>query len=139
MASGHPGPQSTVIYNFVRSTLGASGAAVLDFYVLNSLWINGLVLLYALLVVLSRRTFDLSRQSLVASLQSRYGREFEGEKPRSVLKALKKIGIPWDQALGSSSFPFMAPPGSIRIYSKNPATLQKLLPLEKLADLLVKP
>ena len=128
-----------MIFSFIRATLGTSGTAVLDFYIANSIWINGLIFLYAFVVVLARRAFDLSRQSLIASLQSQYGQQFEQKRLGSVLKTLKKTSIPWDQALGRSSFPFMTPPDSIWIYPKNLATLQKLLPLEKLAELLMKP
>ncbi len=131
--------QTTMIFSFIRATLGTSGTAVLDFYIANSIWINGLIFLYAFLVVLARRTFDLGRQSLIASLQSQCGQQFEQKRPGSILKKLKKISIPWEKALGHSSFPFMTPPGSIWIYPKNRATLQKLLPLEKLAELLMKP
>ena len=128
-----------MIYAFIRATLGTSGAAVLDFYIANSIWINGLILLYALLVVFARRSFDLCRQLLLSSLQSRYGHQFEQKGSGFVLKTLKKTSIPWEQALGHGSFPFMTPPGSIWIYPKNLTTLQKLLPLEKLAELLMKP
>jgi hypothetical protein len=89
-------------------------------------------------VVLARRTFDLSRESLVASLQSQYGAQFDQKRPGAILKVLGKSSIPWDQALGRSSFPFMTPPGSIWIYPKNLATFQRFLPLEKLAELLKK-
>ncbi|HLO16023.1 MAG TPA: hypothetical protein VK206_14415 [Anaerolineales bacterium] len=125
-----------MIYAFIRATLGPLGVAVLDFYIANSIWINGLILLYALLVVLARHTFERSCQSLIRVLQSQYGQQFEQGKQKSILKTLKKISIPWDQAVGSSSFPFMASPGSIRIYPKNASTFQRLLPLEKLAELL---
>lgn len=128
-----------MIYSFIRGMLGTSGDAVLDFYIAYSLWINGLIFLYAFLVVLARHTFDLSRQSLIISLQGEYSQKFEQKRPGAVLKALKKISIPWDQALRCSSFPLISPPGSIRIYPKNTATLQKLLPLEKVAELLMKP
>jgi hypothetical protein len=128
-----------MIDGFIRATLGTSGAAILDFYIANSVWINGLILLYALLVVLARRTFDRSRQSLIASLQSRHGQQFEGRKPGAILKLLGMIPIPWDQALANSSFPFMTPPGSIWLYPRSPATLHKLLPPEKLAELLLEP
>jgi hypothetical protein len=130
---------SIMIYAFIRATLGTGGAAVLDFYVANSLWINGLIFVYAFLVVLARRTFDLSRKSLIASLQGQYGTQFEEKKAKSVLTMLRKTSIPWDEALGSSSFPFVTPPGSIRIYPRNLATLQRFLPLEALAELLAKP
>jgi hypothetical protein len=124
---------------FIRATLGPWGTAVLDFYISNSLWINGLILLYAFLVVLARRTFELGRHTLIASLRSSYDSQFEKKEPSAVLKVLEKINIPWDQALGSSYFPFVTPPGSIWIYPKSLVTIQKLLSLEQLAERLVKP
>jgi hypothetical protein len=127
-----------MIDGFIRGMLGTSGKAILNFYIANSIWINGLILFYALVVVLARRAFDASRQSLIASLQRQYGERFERKGPGSVLGALKKISIPWDQALEHTSFPLLSPPGSMWIYPKNPATLQKLLPLETLAELLLK-
>ena len=129
-------PKSIMIYAFIRATLGTAGAAVLDFYVANSLWINGLILLYALLVVFARRTFDLCQQGLVSSLQDQYGMQFQKQKSAPLLRILKTASIPWEHALGRSSFPFMTPPGSIRVYPKNLETFQRFLPLEKLAELL---
>jgi hypothetical protein len=125
-----------MIITFIRSTLGTFGSALLDFYVANSIWINGLILLYALLVALSRRSFDLSRQLLLSSLQSQYGKQFQKNRPGSVLKTLKNTSVPWEEALQRTSIPFMTPPGSIRIYPKNLETFQKFVPLEKLAELL---
>lgn len=126
-----------MIDGFIRGMLGSSGTAILDFYISNSFWINALILLYALAVVLSRRAFESSRQSLLAALQGKYGARLEHRGRDSMVGLLKKISIPWDQALMQIPFPFLSPPGSFRIYRKNPATLQKLLPLEELADLLV--
>ncbi len=129
-------PKTTMIFAFIRSTLGTFGNTLLDFYIANSIWINGLILLYALLVVVSRRSFDLSRQLLLSSLQSQYGQQFQKKRPESVLKTLKKTSIPWEEALRRTSIPFVTPPGSIRIYPKNLETFQKFMPLEKLAELL---
>jgi hypothetical protein len=123
---------------FIRGMLGTGGSAVLDFYLAHSIWINGLILLYALLVVLARRSFDLSSQSLIHSLRSKYGSQFERRGAGAVLKMLEKMSIPWDQALGNSPFPFLTPPGSIWIYPKSPVTLQKFLTLEQLAEHLAK-
>ena len=128
--------KTTMIYAFIRATLGTAGSSVLDFYVANSLWINGLLLLYALLVVFARRTFDLCQQRLVLSLKGQYGMQAEKQRPAPFLRALKNASIPWEHALSRSSFPFMTPPGSIRIYRKNLETFRRFLPLEKLVELL---
>ena len=125
-----------MIFGFIRSTIGTFGNALLDFYIANSIWLNGLLLLYALLVVFSRRSFDLSQQLLLSSLQSQYGKQLQKKRPGSVLKMLKETKIPWEEALQRTSIPFMTPPGSIRIYRKNLETFQKFVSLEKLAELL---
>lgn len=127
-----------MIDGFIRGTLGPLGVTILDFYIANSIWINGLILLYGLLVVLARRSFELSRQSLISALQSQHPQQFEHKKLASVLNTLKKINIPWEQSLESSSFPLIAPPGSILVYPKKLETFQKLLPLDKLAEILTR-
>jgi hypothetical protein len=128
-----------MIDSFIRGILGPLWSSVLDFYIANSLWINALLLLYALLVVLSRRTFDKSRQTLIESLQSQHGREWGQKKQASILKMLEKTSIPWGQALRCNAFPLITPPGSLLVYPKNPATFQRFLSLKKLAELLATP
>ena len=125
-----------MIYEFIRATLGTFGDVLLDFYIANDIWINGLVLLYGLLVVLARHSFNLGQQLILSSLQSQIGREFRQKNSGAILKTLKNTNIPWEVALKRSSFPFMTPPGSIRIYWKNLNTFQRFLPPEKLAELL---
>ncbi len=127
-----------MIIGLIRGTIGTWGSAILDFYVSNGLWINGFILLYALLVVLARRAFDLGWQSLVTSLQSQQGRQFVGKNWKSMIKAMESSNLPWDRVLGRNWFPFMTPPGSIWIYPKNRETFQKLLTPERLALLLPK-
>jgi hypothetical protein len=127
-----------MIDSFIRGILGPLGSRVLDFYIANGLWINGLLLLYALLVVLARRTFDLGRQFLVETIQKEYGPQIEHQKSESILKVLRNISIPWERAIGSSPFPLITPPGSMLVYPKNLATFQRLVPPEKIAELLVK-
>jgi hypothetical protein len=120
----------------VRSMLGTWGAALLDFYIANSLWINGLALAYALLVVFARRNYDLSLNSLLSSLKNKYGNQLQKKGAGTVLEMVKKADLPWDDALGRSKIPFLTPPRSIRLYRKNRETLQKLVTPEKLAELL---
>lgn len=121
---------------YIRSMIGSWGNALLDFYIVNSLWINAIILLYGLLVVLSRRNFDLSLQSLLATLQNQYGEQFTKKGPGSILRMLKKAAIPWAEALSKSRLPFITPPGRFWLYPKNIQTFQKFITLEKLVDLL---
>lgn len=128
-----------MIYGFIRAMLGTSGDAILDFYITNSLWINALILLYAVMVVLARYSYNLCQQLLISSIQNRYGPQFERKKASAILKVLQGNPVPWEQALRTSPFPFVTPPGSLRIYPKNLKTLQTLLPVERLAELVNEP
>ena len=121
---------------FIRSMIGSWGNHILDLYIANSLWINPLLLLYALLVVLSRRNYDSSLQSLLSALQKQYGEKFEKKSPGSIQNILKKTSLPWAEVLSKSWLPFITPPGSLWVYPKNIETFQKFITIEKLVEML---
>ncbi len=121
----------------VRSFIGEWGQRILDFYLDNSLWINGLVLLYFVIIVFARRNYRFIIISLVENLKVKYGSQLKGENPKQISKQLTRIDIPWDTALKTSSFPFITPPGGFRPYLKNEKTFHKLLSNETLAEVIV--
>ena len=120
---------------FIRSILGNWGNVLLDFYIANSLWINGIILLYALLVVLAHRNYKQITSSVVLFLNEKYGSQLQKKGKGSLVQMVKKARIPWNVILKKSWIPFITPPGSIRLYLSNEKTIDKLLPLEKIADL----
>lgn len=121
---------------FIRSMIGSWGNVILDFYITNSLWINALLLFYALLVVLSRHNFDNSLQLLIILLQEKYGEQISKKSSSSLLKMLRKADIPWENSLSNSILPFITPPGSLWLYPKTPKNFQKFVTTEKLAAFL---
>lgn len=121
----------------VRSFIGQWGQRILDLYLENSLWINGLVLLYFLMIVFARRNYRFIIISLVEDLKGQYGSQLKGDNPKQIGKQLTRIEIPWDTALNTSSFPFVTPPGGFRPYLKNERTFHKLLSNETLAEVIV--
>ncbi len=120
---------------FIRSILGDWGNVLLDFYIANSLWINGIILLYALLVVLAHRNYKQITSSVVLFLNEKYGSQLQKKGKGSLVQMVKKARIPWKVILKKSWIPFITPPGSIRLYLSNEKTIDKLLPLEKIAEL----
>lgn len=120
---------------FIRSILGNWGNVLLDFYIANSLWINGIILLYALLVVLAHRNYKRITSSVLLFLNEKYGSQLQKKGKGSLVQMVKKARIPWNEILKKSWIPFITPPGSIRLYLSNEKTIDKLLPLEKIAEL----
>ncbi len=121
----------------IRSFIGQWGGRILDFYVANSLWINGLILLYFVVIVFARRNYRHIIISLVLDLKEKYGNQLKGENPKQISKQLTRLDIPWDEALKASSFPFVTPPGGFRPYLKNEKTFNKLLSNETLAEVII--
>lgn len=120
----------------IRSMIGSWGNVLLDQYIANGLWINTLILLYALLVSISRRNYDNNLKTLIISLQEHYGQQIAKKGRGSILEKLKNSPIPWSESIKSSAIPFLTPPGSFRLYQNNPQNFERFVSLEKLAELL---
>ncbi len=118
----------------LRSMIGSWGNWLLDQYIANALWINGLILIYALLVVLARRNFQMTLQFFLEHLQKEYGAQLQGKNKRQVTKFLSRVTLPWQAALQSVSLPFITPPNSVRLYLNTEATLRKIFQPEILAE-----
>ena len=120
----------------VRSFLGNWGGRILDFYLEYSLWINGLILLYFLIIVIGRWNYRLVLFSLSSYLFSNYESQLTGKNQNQISSVLRKIDIPWEQGIKASIFPLLTPPGGFRPYLKNEKSLQMLYSNETIADAL---
>lgn len=117
----------------VRSFIGDLGGRILDFYLEYSLIINGIILLYFLLIVIGRRNYQLVLDTLAAALLVDRRSQFKSKNLKQLSAVVGKMEIPWQAGMDSSFFPFITPPGSFRAYVKNEASLQKLYSNEVIA------
>jgi len=128
-----------VVDAFIRSFLGDWGSAMLDFYREYSFWINAAILLYALLIMFSRRTYRVIVNSLVSQMRNLYGNRLSGKDPEQVTAMLNKIDIPYAEVLKVTSFPFITSPLSILPHLKSEKALEKMMSRDVLASYLVAP
>ena len=126
----------TVVDVIIREFLGNWGQILLDFYLRYSLYVNSLLFLYVVLVILSRRSYHLTLRRLLAILEDQYQAEIRKKNRHQIKAALTRQGVPWEQALGASRYPFLTPPRGIGVRVKSVKTFQKLFPVETLAALL---
>jgi hypothetical protein len=117
----------------VRSMLGKGGIAFLDFYLQNSLWINGLIFLYAFLLVISRMVYRRTLEFFCTWVDERLSGGGTLER-KQLIAAIKRMQIPWEQAKGASVFPFIARPSGLGIYLRNETTIEKWITAEVLAE-----
>ncbi|MEA4909646.1 MAG: hypothetical protein VB089_18635 [Anaerolineaceae bacterium] len=121
-----------MIDSIIRGMIGTFGNQVLDFYLQNSLAINGSLLFYALLVVYSQRVYQRSFQFLVIRLMGKRGDVFHGSA-EEIKRRLARTEIPWSEANQISKWPFVVAPKSLLLRFKTPRTLQSLISLDLLS------
>ena len=97
-----------MVYAFIRNYIGGFGRALMDFYVANSLVINGLILVYALLVFLAHRNYFYAIERIIVEL----GLIKQGEKNKLVRKvnSTDLSNLQWDKVRKNIWFPFISEP-----------------------------
>jgi len=126
------------LVEFLRGMLGGLGSRALDFYIQYSFPINGLVLVYAILVIGARRSYAASRAALLKALIPRYAAYIKEKKREQLRRALGRIDIPWQTALEATRFPLITAPGGLWVYPRTMKTLQRLFNPDRLTDELLK-
>lgn len=121
-----------------RTFLGSAGSAALDYYRQNALWINSLILLYALLVVFARRNYRVILETLISDFYQKYGEKLAKKSRGEIRGLLEKSNIPWEDGIKTGWFPFVAASQGFIIHPKSLKTLQRLFPLDTLVDAVVK-
>jgi hypothetical protein len=116
----------------VRSFIGQAGSALLDFYIQYSLVINGSLLLYAVVLVASRKTYATTQRALIAALQEKHALLIQKKSRQHFLRVVKKSGIPWEAASRASRFPFITGPSGLIVYPKTRKRLEGLFDIESL-------
>jgi hypothetical protein len=121
----------------VRSTLGQLGSKILDFYLLYSIWINGLILLYTAALILGRLAFRKILYSLCSAI---VGDESEKQRlsAKAVLKAVSENPLQLQEAMKKTSSFIISKPGSWVLYPKTANRLEELIDLETLTDFITK-
>src|SRR4030066_2050892 len=117
----------------VRGFLGEWGQTLLDAYLKYSLYINSILLIYAVAIVLARRNYHLILNSLLKTLESQYLAQVSNKNRKQNEALLRKRTIPWDQARKASRYPFLTSSRGISLHVKTDKTLQRLFPIETLS------
>lgn len=128
-----------MINAILRSMIGSWGNWLLDQYIANALWINGLILTYALLVALARCNFKKTLLFFLTHLETQHARQLKGKNKQQMTRFLSHISLPWQKALCNTRFPVISPPNSIRLYANTEATLKKFFGPETIAEAITQP
>lgn len=122
-----------MIDTFIRIALGPVGSKILDYYLVNALWINSIIFIYAAAVLIGRKTYIKTLKNIsVYMIQEEPSLLKRSEI--TIEKILKQKEIPWDIVLRSSRFPLITKPGSWRIQPKTSSYAKKLINSHVIAE-----
>jgi len=133
-----------VIRRLVEYMLGPLGMQVLAFYTEHSLIINGVVVLYGLVLTLAHINLRRIEAAAMRALQADAGAKSDGPKPRASGKPRANAGtgqgvVPWEAVIAQASFfPLVARGTGLVPHRARPEALEALCPgselLKKIAQ-----
>lgn len=116
-----------MVDTIIRNFLGQFGSRILNIYLQNSLWINGLILLYSAALLIGRCAFRTILKNFCNAIFPG-GFEKKSYSMNAVMKILNQTPQElWEKAMRSTSSIIISKPGSWIIYRKSPQTLQNLI------------
>lgn len=127
-----------MIDSLVRRFLGTAGSGLLDFYLQNSLWINLVLFIYAMLVVFARRNYFQVEDRLLTAFIQEHGDKLARKSRDEIRALLMKWNIPWGSGMQAGWFPFISTPQGFLLRMKCEETFQKIFPIDVLVETLVK-
>ena len=122
-----------MVRSFVEMMLGDVGRQILFFYETNSLLINVLILAYGFILFASWSNLVKIHRFLVIEIAKQIYLKPELSKESSPKKVLRKVRIPWKEAVNKSRFPFVSKMSGLIPRRKSVEMLKTLLIDEDLA------
>jgi hypothetical protein len=95
------------IFDWVKSKTGIWGPSLLAFYFQYSGWINGIILAYGVLLLLSWLNLSRVRDSLTDQM-IKQAQEFKNKDKSSKNITINDFKLSWEQAFAFNKFPFIA-------------------------------
>lgn len=120
--------------SILRSLLGDYGEVLLDFYLEHNLIINGIILLYAIIVSFSYKSYRHALSLMIAYLHENHAQRLKKKTVKELVYLLEKLDLPWDEALKAFWFPLIAYPRKLFPRWKKVETMKELISLSVLAD-----
>ncbi len=121
----------------IRGTLGEFGSAILDYYINNQLWINGFIMLYALVLVLAKRGYSAITDALKTEILRKHGKDFFAKSERNFKKSYNKIDFDWSSIVKQTYMPIVSTKGSLIFQVKSVSSLKKHFTPEKVYDVFI--
>jgi hypothetical protein len=122
----------SIVMSIIKGFIGDWGVNAVKFYFDNSLYINGVLLLYALLISICWKNYQKINIFLVKSITSQIETKVKKWNKSEINRNIVVDQIPWEAAIKLLKLPFLAKSGNFIPFMASKATIEKLFPLDEL-------
>jgi hypothetical protein len=124
----------SIVQGIIRGFIGEWGMKVGDWYYQNSLWINGAILLYALLIYTSWKNYQSIKQFLIDSMTEQLSPKVKSWSKSEINRHSKDIEIPWDKARKKILVPLLTNAGNFLPKFASGKLIRELFPREAILN-----
>jgi len=126
----------SIVLGIIKGFIGNWGMIVIDYYLANSLWINGILLIYALLISTCWRNYGSVKKYLINDVSNLLEPKIKSWSRAEISKNLKSSQIPWESAKKQLKIPIIAKSGSYIPRFASVEVMEKLFPKEMFFNLI---
>ena len=131
----HAKREVTLIDTIIRGSLGKLGTALLDFYIQNALWINGLILIYVIILVLANQARKKIEDGVKQFFQNEFGQDLTDKGASWFAKNLERKPLDWEQLSKLTWMPIISAKKSFGFKAKSSKSLSEIFTPEYISEL----
>jgi hypothetical protein len=120
----------------IRGSLGEFWSSILDFYIQYSFWINGIILFYALILVLAKRGYSKIKEVIIQEIIKQFGEAILSKNENNFRKSMIRLDLDWKWVADQTRMPIISPSKSLIFRIKSAKFLKEHFTTERLYNLL---
>jgi hypothetical protein len=120
----------------IRGSFGEFGSAILDFYIQYAFWINGIILVYALILVIAKRGYSVIKDTVLQKVIQQHGETVLSKNENNFRRAMDRMGFDWDSLSKQTKSPIFSAGKSLLFKIKSPENLKSHFTPEKIYSLI---
>jgi hypothetical protein len=120
----------------IRGSLGEFWSSILDFYIQYSFWINGIILFYALILVLAKRGYSKIKEVIIQEIIKQFGEAILSKNENNFRKSMIRSDLDWKWVADQTRIPIISTSKSLIFRIKSAKFLKEHFTPERLYNLL---
>ncbi|HEX7555736.1 MAG TPA: hypothetical protein VF338_03855 [Leptolinea sp.] len=124
----------SIVLGIIKGFIGNWGINVINFYFDNSLWINAIILFYALIMSICWRNYQTIKMFLIENITGHLETKVKSWSKTEISRNMKSTQIPWGDARKKIKIPILAKSGSFLPIIASEEAIMKLFPKDVLIN-----